>query len=58
MTFHSNMLTNWLAAGRTEYDFLKAFVKDQPAMDGGAGEVEEEEKEIGADYWITDEKDL
>jgi len=58
MTFYSNMLTNWLAAGRTEYDFLKAFVKDQPAMDGGAGEVEEEEKEIGADYWITDEKDL
>ena len=40
LNFYSGMMDNWKASGRDSYDFIKAFVKDRPAMPSGVSEYQ------------------
>ena len=43
MRFYQNMMNNWVASGRTAYDFMNAFVKERPAMNGGDDDTDPED---------------
>jgi hypothetical protein len=54
MNFYSNMMENWKASGRDSYDFINAFVKDEPSMPGGGDMTDPRDRDWEAAQYAPD----